>query len=127
LEESVESARIVEPGELPRDIVTSYSQVRLRDVESGLPFIITVTLPADAEARDHRSFWRTYATAALLGAREGDDLVWRSAHGLCRARVEQVLIPPQPPGRDKRTAEFYDAVDLRLMDTFPASDAVARY
>ena len=26
-----------------------------------------------------------------------------------------------------RAAELYDEVDARLMDTFPASDAVARY
>ena len=26
-----------------------------------------------------------------------------------------------------RAAPFYDEVDARLMDTFPASDAVARY
>lgn len=33
-----------------------------------------------------------------------------------------VADPPQNAQRER-----YDAVDLRLMDTFPASDAVARY
>jgi hypothetical protein len=31
-----------------------------------------------------------------------------------------------PDSRPDRSA-IYDALDLRLMDTFPASDAVARY
>ena len=89
LEESMETARIVEPDEVPADVVTLHSQVRLRETDSGRVFLIVVALPGDG--RDDGSFWLTYATAALLGAREGDDLVWRGAEGLRRARIEQVL------------------------------------
>lgn len=32
-----------------------------------------------------------------------------------------------PPRTDARGAVLYDKVDRRLMDTFPASDAVAQY
>jgi hypothetical protein len=31
------------------------------------------------------------------------------------------------PFQDGRASDAYDALDLRLIDTFPASDAVARY
>ena len=34
---------------------------------------------------------------------------------------------PVPTGNAGQDADFYDRVDRRLMDTFPASDAVARY
>jgi hypothetical protein len=37
-------------------------------------------------------------------------------------------VPSAPLGSARKdTTGTYDAVDLRLMDTFPASDAVARY
>jgi len=41
--------------------------------------------------------------------------------------------PPRPPARidadraPARAGDDYDELDRRLMDTFPASDAVARY
>jgi hypothetical protein len=31
------------------------------------------------------------------------------------------------PSQGKSASDAYDSVDLRLIDTFPASDAVARY
>lgn len=91
LERSVETARIVDPDEVPPDVVTMYRQVRLRDIDSGRDFIISVAHQPDVEVEDNGSVWRIYATAALLGAREGEDIVWQSADGLCRARVEEVL------------------------------------
>ena len=37
-------------------------------------------------------------------------------------------VPENDRGRvSERSVRTYDEVDLRLMDTFPASDAVARY
>lgn len=90
LEENVETARSVEAGELPAGVVTLYSQVRLQDMDTGRVFIITVA-PPPAQSVGNAPFWRTYAMAALLGAHEGDEVVWRCVDGLCRARVEQVL------------------------------------
>lgn len=94
LEENVETARSVEADELPAGVVTLYSQVRLRDIDTGRVFIVTVA-PPHAQSGANVPFWRTYAMAALLGAHEGDEVVWRGADGLCRARVEQVLLQPR--------------------------------
>ncbi|HEY0938644.1 MAG TPA: hypothetical protein VGE08_00985 [Steroidobacter sp.] len=45
-----------------------------------------------------------------------------------RPRKSPASTTSRAPADDARQeAEFYDAVDRRLMDTFPASDAVARY
>ena len=35
--------------------------------------------------------------------------------------------PAHRPSQSRSGNGFYDALDLRLMDTFPASDPIARY
>ena len=42
-------------------------------------------------------------------------------------RLPANLIPPVAGTRSVSSSPPYDEVDRRLMDTFPASDAVARY
>jgi len=113
LEESLEKARIVEADEVPGNVVTLYSQVRLRETDSSRVFLITVALPGDGESKGCTSFWHTYATAALLGAREGDDLVWRSAEGLRRARIEQVLSSPKGSSSSMRPLGFDRVAPIR--------------
>ena len=50
-----------------------------------------------------------------------------------RRRARPRKAPPRPPARidadraSARAGDDYDELDRRLMDTFPASDAVARY
>jgi len=39
----------------------------------------------------------------------------------------QRVLSREESNRDPAFAEPYDALDLRLIDTFPASDAIAQY
>jgi hypothetical protein len=144
----VDSANVVEQTDIERDCVTLYSQIRLRDIENGRSCIVSVAVPI--ESHSERSFSGAYPNASLVGARVGEIVLSPCSAG--QARVEEVLFRPQDsarPGarrwprsnfwkkqapRSRATAEHrrqpsqqYDPVDRRLMDTFPASDAVARY
>ena len=98
----VERARIAEDSEVPHDVVTMYSQVRLRDDDSGRPFICTAALPPDEQIETNDSLWRAYPFATLLGARAGEDIEWPCAGGLRRAHVEQVLFQPEVSARQPR-------------------------
>ena len=116
-----EHGSIVSPNEVPSDLVTMYSQIRVQDANTGRSCVTTVALPSEHEIHGADSLLRTYPAVELLGARVGDELAWSSAGREHRVRVEEILFQPGPAARG------YDAVDMRLMDTFPASDAVARY
>jgi regulator of nucleoside diphosphate kinase len=107
----IERCRLLEAGEFPANVVTLDSQVRMRDADSRRSYLTTVSLPRDGEVRGGASLLRAYAKIVLLGACVGDDIVWRSAGRLRRARIEQLIFQPESSSRRETT---------RLRDTPPA-------
>ena len=104
---------LVDSADCPADVVTMHSQVRLRDADSGRLYVTTVALPREGKACDSASLLRTYPRIALLGARVGDDIVWRAGGRLRRARIEQIVTRPEQPvragPRPERRARGYRA------------------
>jgi regulator of nucleoside diphosphate kinase len=113
----LERGHLADAGDFPPDVVTLDSQVRMRDADSGRLYLTTVTLSRDGKCCTGASLLRGYPRLALLGARVGDDIVWRSAGRLRRARIEQLLFQPESsalragsrPPRTSRTAEVISA------------------
>ena len=66
---------------------------------TGRLYVTTVTLPMEGKSTRAASLLRAYPRVALLGARVGDDIVWRSAGRLRRARIEQILFQPESSAR----------------------------
>jgi regulator of nucleoside diphosphate kinase len=97
----VESGQIVEAEGVPPDVVTMNSQVRLQDTDSGRFYVTTVALLPERQS-DGGSLSHAYPSAALLGARVGDEIVWRCAGRLYCARIEEVLFQPKSHARPVR-------------------------
>ena len=95
----VKAARVVEVNEVPHDMVTMYSQVRLRDLDTQRSFIITAALP---QAKPTGLLARAYPLGALLGSRAGDEIVWGKADRQHRVRIEEVLSQPESLARQLR-------------------------
>lgn len=119
----LERGDLLETLEFPPDVVTLDTQVRLRDADSGRLYVTTVTLPREGKSLGAASLLRAYPRIALLGARVGDDVVWRSAGRLRRARIEEILFQPESAARrdgaklqDSRRAEAtrHDSNQARL-------------
>jgi regulator of nucleoside diphosphate kinase len=91
----LEEATVTSVGEAGEMLVTLGSVVRLRDVESGRLFVLTVFLPSDQEVATTGRLPVCWSGAALLGAREGDEVRWPDGFGNRRVRVEAVLFRPQ--------------------------------
>ena len=89
----LERGHLIEADDCPADVVTMHSQVRMRDTDNGRLFVTTVTLPREGDNAGSASLLRTYPRIALLGARIGDFIVWRSGSRLRRARIVQILAP----------------------------------
>jgi regulator of nucleoside diphosphate kinase len=96
----LDRAHVVHDDEVPSDVVTLQSQVRVRDPETGMASNYTVVSPAQADVSlGHVSVLAPLGTA-LLGYREGDEVEWQMPGGIRRLWIERV-IQPQPLSADR--------------------------
>jgi regulator of nucleoside diphosphate kinase len=98
LEALLEGSYTVSAREVPADIVTMNSRVRLTSADGGSSTVYTVVFPADADAARQRVSVLAPLGAALLGCRVGQDAVWETPEGTRRLRVAEMLYQPEAAG-----------------------------
>ncbi len=101
LRSELERACLVRAQDLPTDVITMHSRVRVLDLHRRTRSDISVVFPREADVTANRISVLAPLGTALLGFREGDEVEWMMPGGLRRLRVERVR---QPPARDFETA-----------------------
>jgi hypothetical protein len=74
--------------------------------------ITTVTLPLDVQVETDAPLLRTYPTALLIGACEGDEAVLSASPGQRRGRIDKVLFQPESAARRARKAARHGRLPL---------------
>ena len=98
LQEEIKRAKIVEPSEIPGDIVTMNSRVRLRDLDSGEQMQVSLVYPAAADAAANKISILAPIGTAILGYRTGDKVEWEVPAGVRRLKIDDVLYQPEASG-----------------------------
>lgn len=98
LEEELDKAHTVESREIPGDVVTMRSQVRVRDMKSGKEMDLSVVFPSEADSEQGKISVLAPIGTALLGYRVGDIVEWKVPGGLRRLKVERILYQPEAAG-----------------------------
>ncbi len=78
-------ASIVADEELPKDVVSMNSKVRLQDLETGQETIVTLVYPNDANIEENKISILAPVGSALIGLQVGQVIQW-----------------PVPSGQEKR-------------------------
>jgi regulator of nucleoside diphosphate kinase len=104
LRDELERALVLEPDEVPRDVVTMNTRVRVVDVKSGDQRELTLVFPADADVSARRISVLAPLGTAILGYREGDEIEWAMPGGVRRLRVEEVFQPSEIGNANRREA-----------------------
>ncbi len=91
LKEELNMARVVAKEEMPSDIVTLNSGVRMRDLDSGHEGLYKVVFPRDAHDLDNRISVLAPLGTALLGRRAGEILELNTPTGNLRLKVQDVI------------------------------------
>ena len=98
LRAELEKALIVEPGDVPADVITMNSKVRVRDMASGEVHEYTIVYPHLSDITRNMISILAPVGTALLGYRAGDVVEWRMPSGTRALKVESVLYQPESAG-----------------------------
>jgi len=98
LEEEMDKAHIVGSRDIPGDVVTMRSQVRVKDMKSGTEMDLSVVFPSEADSEQGKISVLAPVGTALLGYRVGDTVEWKVPGGLRRLKIERILYQPEAAG-----------------------------
>ena len=98
LEEELERAETCAPEDVPGDVITMRSKVRLRDMNTGEEMVYALVFPVEANFDDGKISVLAPIGTAMLGYRVGDLIEWQVPSGLRRLKVEEILYQPEASG-----------------------------
>ena len=98
LEEGIEFAEVVAPEDIPPDVVTMRSRLKLRDLDSGEVSVYSIVFPTEANIDEGRISILAPLATALLGRKRGDTVEFQAPSRLRRLVVEEILYQPESSG-----------------------------
>jgi len=98
LEAELERAIVVEPTEIPPEVITMNSTAELLDLDSGEAVILTLVFPQDADVDADRISILAPIGAGMLGYKVGDEFEWQVPAGLRRMKVIRIDYQPEAAG-----------------------------
>jgi regulator of nucleoside diphosphate kinase len=99
LEQELLRAKLVEPKDVPSDVITMNSRVQITDVESAEQMTYTLVYPSAADIGQGRLSILAPLGIALLGYRKGDVIDWVVPSGSKKLRIDNVLYQPEAAGQ----------------------------
>jgi regulator of nucleoside diphosphate kinase len=105
LEKRIKNAVIVAHDEVPDDVVTMHSMVRLYDLFPHRRQAITLVYVDEADPVQNKVSVVTPLGTSLLGARLDDMIRWRSRFGDRIARIDSILFQPEAAERHQAMKE----------------------
>ena len=92
------SATILNPQEIPGDVVTMNSVVKISFLDGGKQVEFKIVYPEEANFKEKKvSIFSPIATA-LIGFRVGDIIEWMVPGGLTKIRIDEIIYQPEAAG-----------------------------
>lgn len=99
LEAELVRADVVDPKDMPTDVVTMNSKVRFKVDASAKTFCLTLVYPKDVDASGDKISVLAPVGSALLGLSQGDAIEWpKPGGGVLSVRIEEVIYQPERAG-----------------------------
>ncbi|MFT2009925.1 nucleoside diphosphate kinase regulator [Pontibacter sp. 13R65] len=94
----LKQAKVVASEEIPEDVVTMNSFVKLQNLKTGSAMEIKLVYPKDADVNERKVSVLAPIGSAVLGCRTGDEISWTGPQGKVEYKVVEVLYQPEAAG-----------------------------
>ena len=96
--QELKRAKVVASEEVPTDVVTMNSVVRLKDLKKSNEMEITVVYPKDADLNSRKISVLAPVATAILGCKVGDEVEWPAPQGMLSYKIESIVYQPEAAG-----------------------------
>ncbi|ACU04044.1 GreA/GreB family elongation factor [Pedobacter heparinus] len=90
LEQELRNARQILSKDIPADVVTVNTRVRVKELETGAEFNYTLVPPAKARNKHNTLSILSPIGVAMVGYSQGSELKWEMPEGIKAYRIEEV-------------------------------------
>ena len=94
----LDSARLVEPHEIPPDTVTMNSIVRLKFLDRDNEIEFQIVYPKEADSSKNKISIFSPVATALIGYKTGDEIEWVVPAGITKMKIEKIVYQPEAAG-----------------------------
>jgi regulator of nucleoside diphosphate kinase len=98
LEEELEFAEVVASEDIPPDVVTMRSKVRLKDLDTKEESVYSIVFPTEANSDEGLISVLAPLATALLGARRGATVEFEAPGRVRRLQILDILYQPESAG-----------------------------
>jgi regulator of nucleoside diphosphate kinase len=98
LRDQLDRRTVAPAADVPNDVVTMHSRVRILDLDTNRTEVFTLVFPEEASLFDHKMSVLAPVGAAILGARVGETLHVQVPAGTRRIKVVRLLYQPEAAG-----------------------------
>lgn len=98
LSTEIEKAQVVEPKQIPPDVITLNSTVELVDKATNDEMVYTLVFPEDANVSEGKISVLAPIGTAMLGYKEGDTFEWDTPGGKRSIFVKKIVFQPEAAG-----------------------------
>jgi regulator of nucleoside diphosphate kinase len=94
----IDKAQIVDPHEIPSDVITLNSTAQLVDLETNEEMVYTLVFPENANPLQGKISILAPIGTAMLGYRAGDTFEWETPGGKRVLHIKAVTFQPEASG-----------------------------
>lgn len=91
-------AKVMEPSQIPGDVITMHSIVKVKYVDSNKEFTLQLVYPEEANINEKKISIFAPIGIALLGYKKGDVIDWSTPGGNVKIKIEDILYQPEAAG-----------------------------
>ncbi len=92
------SAQLLEPSEIPADVVTMNSIVKFHFEQLNKPNEMQIVYPADANLKEKKISIFSSVAIALIGQKVGDQIDWTLPSGPTKIIIDELVYQPEAAG-----------------------------